>query len=151
MKTLNAAHDALVRRPDLEGVAREFQQWRSNRRKIERVPEALWQAAASLYPRYAVNRIARALRLNFVELRDRVRPKDKQKSTLNGSRAVGRSSTTDGLHFMELPATPVGGLNTECSVKVKDDLRRTRITIRLKGTGVGQMLAMLQGLWSRGQ
>jgi len=150
MKTLNEAHDALVRGPDLEGVARQFQQWRTNRRKIERVPEALWQAAASLYPRYAVNRIARALRLNFVELRDRVKPKDKQKSTLNGRRAVGTRSTTDGLHFMELPATPVGGLN-ECSVKVKDDPRRTRITIRLKGTGVGQMLAMLHGLWSRGQ
>jgi hypothetical protein len=150
MEALNTTHDALIDEAELEGVVKQFEQWRASRRKIERIPEPLWQAAASLYPRYTVFRIARALRLDFVDLRDRIHPKGRRNRSLNRKGAVGAGSEVDGLHFMELPAAPIAGLS-ECSVRMKDGPGGTRITIRLKGAGVGQLLEMLRGLWSRAQ
>jgi hypothetical protein len=126
----------------LAAVVNRFHQWRGSRAKIERIPEALWQAAGALYPRYSVFRIARALRLNFVELRDRVRPKAK------ATRRVNRKNTpssVERLHFMELPAAAVGG--GECHLKVRKGRRGTRVTLRFKGSGVGQLLETLRGLW----
>ena len=128
----------------LAAVVSQFQRWRANRTKMERIPEALWHAAVALYPRYNVNKIARALRLDFVDVRDRIRPQAKatgrvkRKST---AASVGR------LHFMELPAAAVGGSQSECHLKVRNGRRGMRITLRLKGSGVGQLLETLRGLW----
>jgi hypothetical protein len=132
----------------LTATVNRFHQWRRSRTKVERIPESLWQAAVALYPRYSVFRIARALRLNFVELRDRVRPQAKA-----GGR-VNRKSTpasVERLHFMELPAAAVGGSQSECHLKVRNGRRGTRITLRFKGSGVGQLLETLRGLWGAAQ
>jgi len=150
MEAINATFDAQGSEPELAGVINQFQRWRSNRRKIERIPEALWRAAASLYPRYSVCQIARALRLDFVDLRDRIHPTRKVKRAPQRKGVVGTRSEMDGLHFMEIPAAPTAGVS-ECSVKVKDGPRGARLTIRLKGAGVAQLLQTLRGLWSRAQ
>ena len=150
MEALNTRQDGPIGEAELAGVVQQFQRWRASRHKIERIPEALWQAATSLYPRYTVCRIARALRLDFVDLRDRIHPKGRKSRRLNDKGAFGGGFEADGLHFMELPAAAVAGLS-ECRVKVKDGPRGTRITIRLKGAGVGQLLQTLRGLWSRPQ
>mgnify|MGYP001198447607 FL=1 len=63
MKALNTTHDAAVSEPELAGVIQQFQRWRASRGRMEKIPDALWHAASSLYPRYTVFRIARALRL----------------------------------------------------------------------------------------
>jgi len=147
MKLYNAA-SVSVSDAQLTVVVNRFQEWRRSRTKIERIPEALWHAAVALYPRYSVFRIARALRLNFVELRDRVRPKAK------ASGRVNRKSTpasVQRLHFMELPAAAVGGSQSECQLKVRNGRRGTRITLRFKGSGVGQLLERLCGLWGAAQ
>lgn len=132
----------------LTAVVNRFQQWRASRTKIERIPEALWQAAVALYPRYSIFRIARALRLNFVELRDRVRPKAKATGRVNRK---GAPASVERLHFMELPAAAVGGSQSECHLKVRNGRCGTRITLRLKGSGVGQLLETLHGLWGAAQ
>ena len=147
MKLYNAA-SVSVSDAQLTVVVNRFQEWRRSRTKIERIPEALWHAAVALYPRYSVFRIARALRLNFVELRDRVRPKAK------ASGRVNRKSTpasVQRLHFMELPAAAGGGGQSECQLRVRKGRRGTRITLRFKGSGVGQLLETLRGLWGTGQ
>ena len=126
----------------LSAVVDRFQQWRRSRTKIGRIPDALWQAAVALYPRYSVFRIARVLRLNFVELRDRIRPR--AKATGNAKRKSTPGSV-ERLHFMELPAA--GGGQSECHLKVRNGRGGVRITLRLKGLGVGQLLETLRGLW----
>jgi len=149
MEALSSATDSLSAQTDLEGVVKQFQRWRSGRQKIERIPEALWQAAASLYPRYSVFHIARALHLDFVDIRDRIHPNRKQNLRgLKGKGAWAAGTEGDRLHFMELPAALPAGLS-ECSVKLKDGPRGTRITMRLKGSGVGPLLEILRGLWTR--
>ena len=132
----------------LSAVVDRFQQWRRSRTKIGRIPDALWQAAIALYPRYTVFRIARALGLNFVELRDRVRPKVKASG---GGNRKSTPASVERLHFMELPAAAEGGSQSECHLKVRNGRCGTRITLRLKGSGVGQLLETLRGLWGAAQ
>jgi hypothetical protein len=51
-----------------------FEQWRNTRKnKRGRIPESLWKAAMDLYPSYSNCRIAKALRLDFKELKRRIR------------------------------------------------------------------------------
>lgn len=133
--------------PDLKQVIHQFQQWRAGRGKIERIPEALWQAAGSLYPRYSVFRIARALRLNFNDMRDRIH--GNHNLGLKHSRGAVGGSAADGFHFMEMPAA-AATCGEECQLKVRIGARGSRISIRLRGAGVGQMLERLRGLWSCG-
>ncbi|MGO9120352.1 MAG: hypothetical protein ACLQPD_22395 [Desulfomonilaceae bacterium] len=49
-----------------------FEQWRSTRKKRDRIPESLWEAAIDLHPSYSTCRIAKALRLDFKELKRRI-------------------------------------------------------------------------------
>lgn len=142
MEAINVAQGALVVERELAGLVKQFQEWRTNRGKVERIPEALWQAAVALYPRYSVFRIARALRLNFVELRDRIRPRAKAPEK---AKRKSTSGSVERLHFMELPAA--GGSQSECHLKVRNGRGGVRITLRLKGSGVGQLLETLRGLW----
>jgi hypothetical protein len=150
MEALNTAKDSLSEQLELEQVVKKFQQWRAGRQKLERIPEVLWQAAASLYPRYSVFCIARALRLDFVDIRDRIHSKRKQSCGLKRKGAMARGAHSQGLHFMELPAAAAAG-GSECSVKLKDGPRGTQITIRLKGSGIGPLLESLGGLWKRSE
>jgi len=148
MEAVNAGRGDRIAERELAGVVNQFEEWRRNRRKIERIPEALWQSATALHPGYSVCRIARALRLNFVELRDRIHSAAKTSGRINR-----RSSapSVERLHFMELPAAAGGGGQSECQLKLRNGRRGTRITLRLKGSGVGQLLETLRGLWGAAQ
>lgn len=54
---------------DLETVAKQFENWRSNRQKRDRIPQHLWQAAAELCMDYPATRVCRCLRLSFADLK----------------------------------------------------------------------------------
>ena len=55
----------------LAKAARRFEEWRSSRTG-PRIPGELWTLAAELGARYGVNRAARALRLDYYDLKKRV-------------------------------------------------------------------------------
>jgi hypothetical protein len=57
----------------LQEVTAIFARWRSTRRLRSRIPEQLWQAAVDLAPFYSTHQIARALRLNYTELKQRIK------------------------------------------------------------------------------
>lgn len=59
-------------RPTLEAVQRLFEQWRRHRKKRDRIPSALWEAAASLSGQYSVNEVSKRLHLNHTAVRDRI-------------------------------------------------------------------------------
>jgi hypothetical protein len=123
---------------ELKGVVKQFEQWRVEKGKGERIPQQLWRAAASLYPHYSVNQIARSLRLDSGDLGDHVHPARKSR----------RWKRQEIPHFMPLAVAPAGGL-ADCRIKVQDG-RRARVTIRLKGAGVGPLVELLRELWNRG-
>ena len=118
----------------LEEVQGQFQVWRQRRTKGQRIPEALWQAAAALYPRHSIYQISRALRLDHMDLKARVGVGEKKRST-------GRQEP----QFIELPFTSSAADTAECLVKVRDR-RGSRIHIKVKGAGLGALLEALKGL-----
>lgn len=131
-------NDSLNNQQDLEAVLLQFARWRAERKTGERIPQQLWQAAASLHPRYSVYQIARALRLDFLDLRDHIHPYRKK----------GGSKREGSLQFMQLPIAPAEGL-ADCRLKVSEG-RRVRLLIRLKAAGVGPVVELLREVWSRG-
>jgi len=64
----------------LEDVRTLFENWRQNRKKRVPIPDALWAAAAALYPAYSLHRISRTLRLNHTKLKHYARPEPPMQS-----------------------------------------------------------------------
>ncbi len=93
-------------RPSLNEVRELFNRWRQDRRRRDRIPDALWNAAASLTNAHSVNVIAKHLHLNHTDLKK-------------------RAHRADGLiTFVELDAVPF-----ECTVEMeKPTGERMRIT-----------------------
>lgn len=56
---------------NLEKVKEQFEQWRMIRGKSRKIPDSLWEAAASLYPAHSLHQISRTLGLNHTALKQR--------------------------------------------------------------------------------
>jgi hypothetical protein len=56
----------------LNEVAEAFEQWRATRKRRDRIPESLWEAAGELAPFYSTFKISKTLRLDFKELKRRI-------------------------------------------------------------------------------
>lgn len=63
----------LEQQQDLQSVCEAFEQWRHTRPKKERIPESLWEAAVDLSASYSAFRIAKVLRLDFKQLKYRIK------------------------------------------------------------------------------
>jgi len=59
-------------RPAVETVRRRFQIWRKKGPARRRIPTALWDAAVELCQDHSINKVSRALRLNYYGLKRRV-------------------------------------------------------------------------------
>jgi hypothetical protein len=57
--------------PALARAQRKIEQWRQQHRPRARLPEDLWREAAKLACAHGINRIARALRLDYYTLKER--------------------------------------------------------------------------------
>ena len=66
--------------PDLtlSEVMERIEEWRKTPNSPRRMPEELWQAAASLSKKYSIHRISKALRVNYRSLQQRIRPERKE-------------------------------------------------------------------------
>ena len=56
----------------VERVRSQFEAWRSRKKGRERIPECLWEAAATAARRHGVHAVSRALRVEHSRLRQRV-------------------------------------------------------------------------------
>ena len=57
-----------------------FDEWRGRRKKRDRIPENLWEAAVGLSPFYSTCQISKALRLDFRELKRRIGDRSSRKT-----------------------------------------------------------------------
>jgi hypothetical protein len=57
----------------LEEVAKHVEQWRSHKKKGERIPQGLWNEALGLVGDYGISQVSRRLRLSYTELNKRLR------------------------------------------------------------------------------
>lgn len=107
----------------------QFENWRGQRQRGERIPESLWTAAVELAKQHGVWPTARALHLDHSRLKRSVR---------NGEEEV------KGGPFIEV--IPQGPTFYACTVEMEDG-RGARMRIELKGAAA-DVAALSRTFWS---
>ena len=132
MKVSQSAND----KRRLEEVRERFEEWRDSRDKRGRIPDALWQAAATLYPAYSLHKIAKALHLN----------QSKLKQCVHEQQAVS-----------SLPAAPAAFIDLgvsdvltpcECIVEMQHQ-NGARMRVQVKGQNELDLMKLIRQFWSR--
>jgi len=115
------------------GVQRKLTHWRQRHRRGARISEELWREAAELACAHGINRIARALRLDYYSLQKRVA-------------AMARSGT-HAPEFVELlpGGLPASSLSRpECLIEVEDP-GGAMLRIHLQGGEFPDVAALTRG------
>lgn len=107
----------------------EFESWRRERRRGQRIPDSLWLMAVELAKQHGMWPTARALHLDYSRLKRRV-----------GDDEDDEKSGT----FVEL--IPQGAMLCACSVEMEDG-RGARMRVEIKGAAV-DVTALSRTFWS---
>ena len=107
----------------LSRVQRKFEQWRQRHRPRAPIPQELWREAAELACAYGINRTAKALRLHYYSLQNRVAD-----AARSGERAP---------EFVEILPAP----RPECLIEVEDG-SGAKMRIRLPGGALPDVAAL---------
>ena len=120
----------------LEEVAKHFKQWRSVKKKGERIPEPLWNEAVGLVGSYAVSQVTRTLRLSGTDL-------NKRRGIVQTSRY--RRGPDGGTAFVEVDPTLVGqALGADTSALCLELERPDRLRLRIPPTQGADLLALVE-------
>ena len=119
----------------LETVAEHFEQWRSGKKKGERIPEHLWREAIDLLDHYGISQVTRALRLSGSDL-------NKRRGMVEASqRRQGPSGKTA---FVEIdPVVMDQALAAQASAAWMELERPDGLRLRIRPTGGADMLALI--------
>jgi hypothetical protein len=119
----------------LEEVGERFKRWRRARTRRTRIPDELWAAAVDLARERGVNRTARALKLDYYDLKKRLQ-------CANGPCVAPAQPS-----FVEwLAPAAIGG--AECRVEL-ENRRGAKMRIDLKGGEIAASLECLsRSFWS---
>lgn len=136
-----------IGRRALLDVEKQFRSWRRNRKRGEKIPIELWQAAVELAGQYSLDEISAALTLDCERLEKRVENASDKQSRPSGEAAAGDR------RFME-----VGTLSTsypdECTMEVEDGAGK-KLKMHLRGDGCAQAFEIARcvanALWSAGR
>ncbi len=119
----------------LESVAEHFEQWRSSKRKGERIPEHLWGEAIELLGRYGISQVVRTLRLSGADLNKR-----------RGIGAAGRRHKRSHPHaaFVEINRTDVAQASELNVAAPWLELQRPDgLRLRIHPSGGAEVLALV--------
>ncbi len=129
-------------RPEALGLTEvqgHFRSWRQVRKKGARIPARLWEEARGLHPRCSIYAISRALRLDYVDVRDRIAGKQEH--------ARKERTTEQGpVRFVALPAV-AGTLIGECRI-VSADSEEGGLRVELRNVGARELAALIVELRS---
>ena len=87
-------------------VQQLFEGWRSRRKRHERIPGALWDAAISLSRHLSANRIAKLLRLNHTAVRNHIQAHKEREESKQAPTFVE----------LDMPIEPAAG---ECTIEME--------------------------------
>jgi len=122
----------------LAEISREFQKWRSSRKKRSLIPEPLWQAAEKLSEQHSTSKVARALRLDYTKLKERI----------VSSRSIRAGETWRngaGCGFVEVEV-PYGTIGGECAVELEDGTGR-KLKVHLRRASGAEVVQLAKALW----
>jgi hypothetical protein len=119
---------------DLNRLERQLSAWRQKRTGRTRLPEAVWGAATELARTQGPSLVARALRLHYYKLRQRM--------------TATSSSPTVPATFVEVKGAPLAGADGgESSVELVDGTG-ARMTLRVR-SDLATLVALAQSFWRR--
>ena len=115
----------------LEEVQEQFEQWRRAKKGREKIPETLWAAAVALTGRHPVFKIAKALRLNYNDLKKRT-----------GKGAIGTPGAPAFVEFKPVPAATV----SECVIEIE----KTGAKVKISFKGGIDVFELAKSFWGAG-
>ncbi len=92
----------------LETVAKHFQEWRSKKKKGERIPDQLWSESIALLSDYSLNRIARSLHLCRADIK-------KRQDALSAEKSL-TTPVSPEMTFVEIDRTLVGAATVRAAL-----------------------------------
>ena len=137
------AKDELADGEGLEALEERLRWWREGRKKGDRIPEPLWEAAVVLGREHGATRVASRLRLNAVFLRKR----------MEGAAGPRAPAGTADPEFVELFAAPTGVsvaakavIVRECVIEL-ENARGAKMRVELNGAGLAGLAHLCRGFW----
>jgi len=126
----------------LVSLRRRFEEWRRTRKVRSRIPEPLWDSAVKLAGMYWLHRTAKALRINYYALKERV-----EGEAASGVRDV---SEGDGATFLELaaavPRPSIRAGSCECTLEL-EDADGAKMRVHVNGVATPDLVALSRGFW----
>jgi hypothetical protein len=116
-----------------EPLAQRFKRWRASRRRGERIPEELWQAAAERARCHGLSATAAMLKLSYYELKRRL---------LAGG--TSRRSGSRAPVFVEVPVTPVPPSGEERGTVELVQAGGARLILRFPSASPNDLLPVVQ-------
>ena len=108
---------------DVKRVLGQFDEWRGQRRPGQRIPEELWGAAVHAARRHGLNRVSRALNLDYYHLKKRL--------GLGEAKTRGRGGSEQVFVELASVAPEASDPNAACVVELeKGNGVRMRICVR---------------------
>lgn len=131
---------------EMTRLARRLAKWRGARKRGDRIPARLWNAAADLGLRHGVSRTAAALNLGYYELQRRVLELQRQvQRPAPGTSSRAEARFAEG-GFEELPHPAVSTPN-ECVMEFEDSLG-ARLRVEWRGNAAPDLAALGRDFWS---
>jgi len=126
--------------PDsLSKVTARFSAWRNAPKRTKKIPEELWQAAVELSNEYAINQISKTLRLNYTDLKKRVKMVNKEN--------LPTATPQSRMKFIELGGDP-GSPAPECIVEMQDG-NGAKMRIHLHGKTDLDLYELSRAFWNK--
>ena len=104
----------------LEEVAEHFERWRRNKKRGDRIPQPLWDAAIGLVETHGVSQVTRALRLSATDL-------NKRRGIVGASRRRQAPIAETAFVEVEHPLVPVSDAEAMWMELERPDGMRLRI------------------------
>lgn len=129
---------ALAEEQSLEALEQRLRHWRESRQRGERIPRALWEAAADLARVHGVHRTARQLHLSHADLKKRLEPS-------RGPTQAGPGEP----RFVELLGAPraTAAGPRECVIEL-ENARGAKMRIELNAGGLSSLSGLCSAFWS---
>ena len=106
--------------------------WRKARKRRSRIPGRLWDSAVQVAGQCGLNRTARALHLNYYDLKKRI-------DIIHVNQGPAPS-------FIELNPSAVSGSTPECIIEL-ETRNGEKMRVQMKGMGVPDLNALSQVFW----
>jgi hypothetical protein len=120
-------------------VRRRFEAWRGTRDKLGPIPDELWGAAVCVAQEHGVWPVARALRVNYADLKGRAAPRRLDE---DGARAAG---------FVEVQPVRLLGPASEAGAVVELTAEDgAKLRMELAGAATLDVRGLAEAFWRRG-